>query len=149
MGRKRKLRIEMKHIADFPDYPLDVRRNARDVYLRQRTVAKDVCGYCGAPVVWLELLPPGVRILKKTPTEVVWRNRGRTFTMMPATVEHIRPLSKGGGNFIENLMAACQPCNHEQGSGHAKVSSELRPFRHRSKAKLTLKRKNTKSPIPD
>lgn len=35
-----------------------------------------------------------------------------------ATIDHITPKSKGGSYALENLVAACRPCNQEKGSMH-------------------------------
>ena len=40
---------------------------------------------------------------------------GRELTRQEATLEHIRPRSRGGGMEIENLTLSCQPCNSERG----------------------------------
>lgn len=34
-----------------------------------------------------------------------------------ATIDHVRPLSKGGMTVLENLVLACSTCNKEKGSG--------------------------------
>lgn len=34
---------------------------------------------------------------------------------LPATLEHIIPLSKGGDDHPENVSASCGPCNNERG----------------------------------
>jgi 5-methylcytosine-specific restriction endonuclease McrA len=39
--------------------------------------------------------------------------RGRQFL----TRDHILPLSRGGGNTWENVVAACSPCNNRKGNG--------------------------------
>lgn len=39
----------------------------------------------------------------------------RLFTAAEATVDHIIPLSLGGGNEDSNLRAACHPCNKTKG----------------------------------
>lgn len=33
-----------------------------------------------------------------------------------ATIDHLVPRSKGGGNHFENLVIACYPCNIEKGT---------------------------------
>jgi 5-methylcytosine-specific restriction endonuclease McrA len=39
----------------------------------------------------------------------------RELTRQEATLEHIRPQSRGGPTEIENLTISCQPCNSERG----------------------------------
>jgi 5-methylcytosine-specific restriction endonuclease McrA len=42
---------------------------------------------------------------------------GREFTQdLPATMDHVTPLSHGGTNDPSNLVAACKPCNSSRGS---------------------------------
>lgn len=103
--------------AMFPSdllHELGIRQRARDTYLRDRKNPIDVCGYCGKKVVWRELLPPGARIIGRSATKLIWTYRKKTNAMRPATIEHIRPLSEGGGNLPSNLMAACFECNNER-----------------------------------
>ena len=34
----------------------------------------------------------------------------------PATVDHVVPRSRGGSNELDNLVAACRPCNQAKGA---------------------------------
>ncbi len=36
--------------------------------------------------------------------------------MLPPTLDHIKPLSKGGGHEVTNLAVACRPCNSSKGA---------------------------------
>jgi 5-methylcytosine-specific restriction endonuclease McrA len=48
--------------------------------------------------------------------------RGRQFL----TRDHILPLSRGGGNTWENVVASCSPCNNRKGNGlPAEVGMQL------------------------
>jgi 5-methylcytosine-specific restriction endonuclease McrA len=38
------------------------------------------------------------------------------------TIEHLKPVSRGGSNHISNLKFACKPCNQKNGN------SETMPF---------------------
>jgi len=39
-------------------------------------------------------------------------------------VGHVLPLSRGGGNTIENILPICQPCNRGPGGQHSKTLGE-------------------------
>lgn len=39
-----------------------------------------------------------------------------------ATIEHVRPLSKGGTNALSNLRLACEVCNNDRGSKNRKLN---------------------------
>jgi 5-methylcytosine-specific restriction endonuclease McrA len=40
----------------------------------------------------------------------------KQLTRFTATLDHIQPVSKGGGNSYENLTTACLHCNSRRGS---------------------------------
>lgn len=40
----------------------------------------------------------------------------RCGTDQDLTIDHVRPLSKGGANRIENMQLLCWRCNHDKGS---------------------------------
>jgi 5-methylcytosine-specific restriction endonuclease McrA len=39
----------------------------------------------------------------------------RELTYEEATLEHVRPRSRGGPTLVENLKISCEPCNSERG----------------------------------
>jgi 5-methylcytosine-specific restriction endonuclease McrA len=41
---------------------------------------------------------------------------GRELTYDEATLEHVRPRSRGGPTVIENLRISCEACNSERGA---------------------------------
>ena len=41
---------------------------------------------------------------------------GRILVLTTATLEHVMPLSMGGGWHITNLRLSCRPCNSERGN---------------------------------
>lgn len=63
------------------------------------------CQYCGAALV-----PYGVT--SSDSGFYVKRTLKPGYRM--ATVDHINPRSKGGGNELANLALACWECNHEK-----------------------------------
>lgn len=45
--------------------------------------------------------------------------KDKALALMPnrrATAEHLLPVSRGGGNTIHNVVAACKGCNNERGN---------------------------------
>lgn len=53
------------------------------------------------------------KLLKKDPH---CRYCGCKLTFTTATIDHLFPLSQGGHNGMDNLVLACQPCNHKKGA---------------------------------
>jgi 5-methylcytosine-specific restriction endonuclease McrA len=47
--------------------------------------------------------------------EVIPRARGLHRSPILATLDHLRPRSKGGATVPDNLVLACQACNGERG----------------------------------
>ena len=41
---------------------------------------------------------------------------GREYSEQMLTRDHVRPLSKGGGDHWRNVVTACKPCNHAKGA---------------------------------
>ena len=68
------------------------------MWSRRRVLTRDgyTCVYCGA--------------------HAGERHRGRVLTQVDFTVEHLIPLSRGGGNTWGNTACACRWCNHRKGS---------------------------------
>jgi 5-methylcytosine-specific restriction endonuclease McrA len=78
----------------------EIRKHARNLYVNTLTSPFDKCGYCSRQIVWKQLLTS--RQLKRLKEPLF------------ATIEHVVPLSQGGGNLLSNLMGACEPCNNER-----------------------------------
>ena len=80
--------IRLRYYVNVP------RRGA--VWSRRRILARDgyACIYCGA--------------------RVGERHHGRALTRADFTVEHLIPLSRGGGNTWGNTACACHWCNHRK-----------------------------------
>lgn len=53
--------------------------------------------------------------------EILNKNEGRCYycetplTLLSMTIDHLTPKSRGGTSEMDNLMPACQPCNHRKG----------------------------------
>lgn len=45
-------------------------------------------------------------------------------TLETATIDHLVPLSRGGSNYLNNLVLSCRPCNAQKGSLAAPPPSE-------------------------
>lgn len=52
-----------------------------------------------------------------------------------ATIEHLKPRSKGGTHADENLALACADCNHARGSTDNPVKARKKIERHLNKLK--------------
>ncbi len=90
------------------------RQQARAVYTGDRTNPFDMCHYCKKTVVWSELMCP-TKVIEKGHRHIKWMEDGVEIRTPAATVEHLIPLSEGGGNLPENIVAACWDCNNERG----------------------------------
>jgi len=62
----------------------------------------------------------------------------KSLSVVSATIEHIIPVSKGGGWNIENLKLSCFPCNNERG---AMAFHEYLEKRRRSLGPQNIKKK--------
>lgn len=57
---------------------------------------------------------------------------GNEFSSEDLTFDHIHPKSKGGQSTWQNLVPACQPCNHRKGNKtlqEAKITLKSKPYR--------------------
>jgi 5-methylcytosine-specific restriction endonuclease McrA len=52
----------------------------------------------------------------------------KPLTLKLATVDHRKPLAKGGKNAPDNFALACWPCNHEKGSKDVEPTPPVDPF---------------------
>lgn len=74
------------------------------------------CGFCGAPIVGAWEWPKAV-ITPLTRRKVYERDLGRCaycrVELDPANwhADHVVPWARGGPTVLENLVAACPPCN--------------------------------------
>ena len=75
------------------------------------------CQYCGRPVFF----GPSLKLLEKiNPGHIYHHAHGKTGLMLSlfqwglASVDHMMPASKGGGNDLGNLVAACWQCNNKK-----------------------------------
>jgi 5-methylcytosine-specific restriction endonuclease McrA len=51
----------------------------------------------------------------------------KTLTLKSATLDHIRPKSRGGSNARTNLTLACRKCNNKKGNKYPKALHEKPP----------------------
>lgn len=56
----------------------------------------------------------------------------KLLTRNTATIDHLLPLNEGGEDNIENMVLACDKCNHERGT--------VTEFLHKLKFELTIDR---------
>jgi 5-methylcytosine-specific restriction endonuclease McrA len=53
---------------------------------------------------------------------------GRCEPDIKLTIDHVRPVSKGGHNNISNIQPLCQPCNSSKGGRHCDYRGAVRNF---------------------
>lgn len=100
-----RLREEMEKIIGASR--MDVVRRARMEVLREQT--GDCCQTCGA-------------LLEFDPKYADWKTtrpipgRKKHEAQYRATIDHIKPKSKGGNSRLDNLALYCQPCNGRKGN---------------------------------
>lgn len=70
------------------------------------------CHFCGEHVK--RMRDPDVLETDRPKGTLLYCHDGKTYLGGIATIEHIVPLAKGGGNGIENMVLCCQNCNHER-----------------------------------
>lgn len=70
---------------------VEVHQNVSIESVRERD--GDGCAYCGIPVWFGETWP------------------GDLFYRMQATLDHVIPISRGGGHVMDNIKIACRDCN--------------------------------------
>ena len=91
------------------------------------------CAYCGKDLdmnVRYKKVP--IYKVRNDHTEIMEWTDVIDVTSINYAIEHIKPVSKGGGNNIENLLPSCKKCNISKGT------KNLEEFR----LHLTLKNNN-------
>lgn len=78
----------------------------------ERDGGKWVCHYCGKKLIPLDV---------EYPTEPYYIKRGSGIPVLNTDydypdADHIVPYSKGGGDDLDNLVAACRKCNCRKGT---------------------------------
>lgn len=81
-----------------------------EIFLRD----KWMCRYCGEEV----LFSPALKVLdEQVPDKGYYHRNGRANKMSPmllnksGAIDHIHPVSDGGGNEFDNLVSSCWKCN--------------------------------------
>ena len=72
------------------------------------------CGYCGIRVIDTKALLKMEKIVGKKYFKVKGKNNERhgVALALRATIDHIKPLSRGGRTRIDNLVTSCWSCNY-------------------------------------
>lgn len=96
-----------------------LRRSARNQHLgRLCRQQRYRCYWCDTKIAYLErILALGGRVIaaQRQLGRVVYRGpNGQIFKQSLATIDHVCPLSRGGSNAPENLVAACYQCNQDR-----------------------------------
>lgn len=100
-----------------------LRRNSKRKLDRLVYEQGGVCYWCANEIIPLRCVP---RLRKNESHRAVtfWDNRQAKWrTVRKASVDHVRPLSEGGGNEISNLVAACIECNGRRNGLAQKILS--------------------------
>jgi len=71
------------------------------------------CYWCGEDIKMRRSIPNETIVGEKHGIVNYWDN-GVVRTIRLASVDHLKPLSKGGDNRIENLVASCWDCNNNR-----------------------------------
>ena len=73
------------------------------------------CRFCGCRVV---LKDARDRMRSLLPGAIRWGDEGyhAAFYALTATLDHVIPYARGGGNGLDNIVTACWPCNFGRGS---------------------------------
>jgi 5-methylcytosine-specific restriction endonuclease McrA len=72
------------------------------------------CGYCGIRVIDTKALLKMEKIVGKKYFKVKGKNNERhgVALVLRATIDHIKPLSRGGRTRMDNLITSCWSCNY-------------------------------------
>jgi len=75
------------------------------------------CRYCGRPIFF----NPTLNLLEKlNPDHIYYHPHGKSGSMLSlfqwsmGSVDHIKPVARGGTNDLENFVTACWYCNHRK-----------------------------------
>jgi len=79
------------------------------LYARQNSL----CWWCKSATVIFGYLPRDA-VLSKENGHIVWVEAGLTLKARMATIDHVTPISEGGGNDESNLVMACEDCNGDR-----------------------------------
>lgn len=97
----------------------EIRKEARKLFISTLSYHLTNCFYCDRKICWREKIRPKGRyeIVKIDSEYIILKNKTNGFikNYLKATIEHIKPLVKGGENSFENLTGACVECNLKQG----------------------------------
>jgi hypothetical protein len=76
------------------------------------------CTFCGEHLVDADMMPKKFWVELKG-DYLTWKTSdGTVYTNLFLTMEHLVPISCGGKTTIENVVPACQPCNHQRMPGY-------------------------------
>ena len=87
------------------------RTRARQLFTSTLQSPYSKCEYCEKPIVWKELLNQDLTFIRDNVTHLSWLENGIEVLFLKATIDHIKPLSKGGNNTLINLAGSCFECN--------------------------------------
>lgn len=92
---------------------MDIRKQAREYLAEKVESAFDRCHWCKCEIIWRWRVAGRIKTDHKNHT-VSYRIGDEIFTTPMATVDHVIPISEGGGNSLLNLVSSCYDCNAER-----------------------------------
>ncbi|MGQ0564534.1 MAG: HNH endonuclease [Gemmobacter sp.] len=122
--------LRFRKVSGLPSRTPDARGSTIAPAVKRAVVARDgfLCRYCALPVI-----PATVRttLSSEYPAEVQW---GRTnvsqhpaFQALWLQFDHVVPLTRGGANDADNIVASCGPCNFMKWDYHLEELGILDP----------------------
>lgn len=96
------------------------------------------CWWCHRPLVVRRSIPEEA-IHSENGDTLTWLGRNNVLQKMhKATVDHVQPLSEGGGNDEANLVPSCGACNRERTGSPEKWAKKLPTRRAQAFQKLAI-----------
>ena len=91
-----------------------IRKKAREKHLdRLYAEQNSLCYWCKAACALVRFVPVDT-IVTINNGHIYWRDGDIQFKARIATTDHVKRIADGGTNDVDNLVMACQDCNHNR-----------------------------------